>query len=198
MLALLLALALPAQAAPWKASHVALIWQHSGAQRSLGPSVLTMLKRILEDKPEVTEVTLIGFEAKFQQLDGGRFARKPAVLHPRTADIESLKEVLANTPFQGPSPVYDAVMQALGPNQSEKPGMILLFANGLDNASETSFDDMVKRVIEDQVPVVAVYLPVQPPAGGDGRLRKLAKSSGGKFIDLRVKDSWEQLFAALR
>jgi len=198
MLALLLALALPAQAAPWKASYVALIWQHSGAQRSLGPSVLTMLKRLLDDKPESTDVTLIGFEAKFQQLDAGRFSRKPAVLHPRTTDIESVKEVLANTPFQGPSPVYDAVMQALGSSKGEKPDMILLFANGLDNASETSFDEMVKRVTEDQVPVVAVYLPAQPPAGGDNRLRKLTKSSGGKFIDLRGKDSWEQLLAALR
>lgn len=198
MLALFLALVLPPQAASWKASHVALVWQHSGAQRSLGPSVRTMLRRLLDHKPESAEVTLIGFEAKFQQLDAGRFSRKPAVLHPRTADIESLKEVLAMTPFQGPSPVYDAVIQALGANQGEKPGMILLLANGLDNSSETSFDDMVKRVIEDQVPVVAVYLPVQPPAGGDGRLRKLAKSSGGKFIDLRGKDSWEQLLAALR
>ncbi len=198
MLALLLALALPAQDAPWKASHVALIWQHSGAQRSIGPSVLTMLKRILDDKPAAAEVTLIGFEPKFQQLDAGRFGRKPAVLHPRTTDIESLKEVLANTPFQGPSPVYDAVMQALGSSQDQKPDVILLFANGLDNASETSYDDMVKRATEDRVPVVAVYLPAQPPAGGDNRLRKLAKSSGGKFIDLRVKDAWEQLLAALR
>ena len=64
MLALLLALALPAQSAPWKAGHVALIWQHSGAQRSVGPSVLTMLTRLLDDKPEAAELTLIGFEAK--------------------------------------------------------------------------------------------------------------------------------------
>ena len=198
LLAVLMAHALPAQTTPWKVSHVAIVLQHSGAQRSVGAAVMTMLKLLLNDKPEKVQVSLIGFDPKFQQIDNARFSRKPAVLESRTTDSDALKDVLANTPFQGPSPVYDAILQALGANRDEKPEMILLLSNGLDNASETDFDEMVKRVTEEQVPVVVVYLPATPPAGGDNRMKKLAKSSGGKFIDLRAKDCWDQLLAALR
>ena len=197
MMALLLALALSAQAAAWKTNQVALVLQHSGAQRNLGQAITTLLNRLLEDKPEAVEITLLGFDPKFKQIDGGRFERKPAVLVPRTADREAIKEALGNTPFNGPSPVWDAVVLALGA-EKDRPGLVLLVANGLDNSSETSYDDVLKKVGDAQVPVVVYYVPANPPGNGENHLKKLAKSSSGKFIDLRVKDSWDQLLAALR
>lgn len=196
MLALLLVLALVPQATSWKTNQVALVLQHSGAQRSLGQAITSLLNRLLQEKPDAVEITLVGFETKFKQLDGGRFERKATVLAPRNADNDAIKEVLGNISYNGPSPVWDAVVLALG-EEKERPGLILLFSNGLDNASETTHDEMIKQVSDAQVPVVVFYVPTNPPGNGDGHLKKLAKSSGGKFIDLRMKDSWDQLMAAL-
>lgn len=179
----------------WKFSRVALVVQNSGALRPYGPAMVSLLHRLLASKPEAAELTVVGFERKFQQLDAGRFLRKPIVLQPYTDDAELLKETFGALDFNGPSPVYDAVLQALG---SEKPGLVLLFSNGLDNASEADFDELLKQAGEARIPVVTVYFPMQPPAGGDSRMRKLAKATGGKFIDIRIKESWDQLLAALQ
>ncbi len=179
----------------WKPSHVAVVIQHSGSHRPNGQAIRGLLNRLLDTKPETAEVTIVGFEHKFEQLEPGRFHRKPEVLLPPTSNLESLKEALANLYFNGPSPVYDAVERAL---ESGKPGLIVLVSNGVDNASAADFDQLLERVGKAEVPVVSLYFPLQPPSGGDSRLRKLAKTSGGKYIDIRNKDAWDQLLAALR
>ena len=79
-----------------------------------------------------------------------------------------------------------------------KPGLILLVSNGLDNASEAGFDELLKQAGQSGVPVITLYFAVQPPAGGESHMRKLAKASDGKFIDIRAKDSWDQLLASLQ
>ena len=178
----------------WKFSHVALVVQNSGALRPYGPAIVSFLDRLLAAKPEAAELTVVGFERKFQQLDGGRFRRKAIIFQPRTEDAELLKEVFGVLEFTGPSPVYDAVLQALG---AGKPGLILLLSNGLDNASETDFDELLKQAGQAGIPVVTVYFPMQAPAGGESRMRRLAKATGGKYIDIRTKDSFDQLLAAL-
>ena len=178
----------------WKPARVAVVMQNSGALREYGPALLSMIKRLLASKPEAAEAAIVAFETKFQQLDGGRFRRKPSVLQAYTADADDFSEALSSLLFNGPSPVYDALLQALS---MEKTELILLVSNGVDNASEAEFDEVLKQA-GPAVPVIVLYFPSQPPAGGDTRMRKLAKSSGGKFIDIRAKDAWDQLNAAMR
>lgn len=183
------------QASSLKPSDVVLVVQHSGAHRAHGQAIRSLLSRLVDSKPETAEWTVVGFAEKFEQLDAERYRRKPAVLRPPTADPELLKETLSEMTFQGPSPVYDSVLQVV---HSARPALVLLVSNGLDNASEADFDELLKQVGQSKIPVVSLYFPAQPPNGGDGRLRKLAKTSGGKFIDIRAKDSWDQLRAALK
>ncbi len=190
LLCLLLGMGDPA----WKPARVAVVLQNSGALRENGPALVSMLKRLIAGKPDSVQAALVAFETRFQQLDGGRFRRKPAVLQTYTADADDLGEALSGVTFNGPSPVYDALLQALA---LEKTDLILLVSNGLDNASEAEFDEVLKQA-GTTVPVVGLYYPAQPPAGGDTRLRKLAKSTGGKFIDVRAKDAWDQIHAALQ
>ena len=178
----------------WKPARVAVVMQSSGALREYGPALVSMMKRLLASKPESAQAAVIAFETRFQQLDGGRFRRKPAVLQNYTADGDDLSEALSAVTFNGPSPVYDALLQAMS---MEKTDLILLASNGIDNASEAEFDEVLKQA-GPAIPVIGLYFPAQPPAGGDTRMRKLAKSSGGKFIDIRAKDAWDQLNAALR
>ena len=178
----------------WKPARVAVVMQSSGALREYGPALVSMMKRLLASKPESAQAAVIAFETRFQQLDGGRFRRKPSVLQNYTADADDLSEALSAVTFNGPSPVYDALLQAMS---MEKTDLILLASNGIDNASEAEFDEVLKQV-SPAVPVIGLYFPAQPPGGGDTRMRKLAKSSGGKFIDIRAKDAWDQLNAALR
>jgi hypothetical protein len=90
-------------------------------------------------------------------------------------------------------------MIALGDGKPETtPDRILLFTNGMDNASQTTFDNLEAAVHKAGVPVISIYFPAEPTGGGDTRLKKLAKASGGRFIDTREKNSWELLVAALQ
>lgn len=194
MTTLLLLLALQDPGA-WKAKSLSIVVQHSGAQRSMGPAILSLLQRILALRPEETEVGMVGFDRDFQQLEGQRFSRKPAELQARTTDRDALHEAVSGLVFHGPSPVYDAVMLTL---ETQKPERILLVSNGIDNASQTSFDELLAAAGKAGVPVSILYLAAEPPSGGDTRLKKLAKATNGKFVDIRLKDSWDQLMSALR
>jgi hypothetical protein len=68
----------------------------------------------------------------------------------------------------------------------------------VDNASATTFDNLEAAAHKAAVPIVSIYFPAEPAGGGDTRLKKLAKASGGKFIDTRQPNSWELLVAALQ
>ncbi len=196
MLALVLAFFLQSSVPGRSSRHWTLVVQNSGAHRPNALAIISLLERLVATKPAEAQWTVVGFAEKFEQLDAERFRRRPTVLLPRTSDQDLLKETLGDLVFQGPSPVYDAVVEAM--SSGAKPDVVLLISNGVDNASETEFDDLLKKVGQARTPVVSLYFPVQPPAGGDSRLRKLAKASGGKFIDIRAKDSWDQLLAALK
>jgi len=195
MTTLLLCFALLQDPGAWKTKSLTIVVQHSGAHRAVGAVIVSLLQRVIAVRPSSVEVTLIGFDRDFQQLEGQHYLRKTEVLQPRTADGDALSEVAAGLVFNGPSPVYDAVISAL---QSEKPEKILLFSNGIDNASQASFDDLMAAAGKANVPVTSLYFASEPPSGGDTRLKKLSKATGGRFIDVRLKDSWEQLLGALR
>jgi len=196
---LLLFLTLFQDSAPWKAKSVTIVVQHSGAHRTENAMITGLLQRVLATRPENAQVSIIGFDRDFEQLEGNRFRRRAIVLTPLTTDASDLREAIGNMVFHGPSPVWDAVMLAVGSGKSdERPERILLFSNGIDNASEASLEDAENAAHKAEVPVSCVYLPSNPPAGGDGRLKRLAKATGGKFIDLREKNSWDVLMSALK
>jgi hypothetical protein len=191
---LLVALALLQGGDSWKTKNVTIVVQHSGAHRAMNATITSMLNRILATRPETAEAAIIGFDRDFEQLDGNRFKRTAAVLQERTADADALTEAVAGMVFHGPSPIYDALILAL----DAKPERILLVSNGIDNASKASFDDVLASAEKAKVPVTTLYLAADPTAGGDSRLKKLAKNTGGRFIDIRLRDSWDQLMGSLR
>ncbi len=202
LLLLLLALLPPSPAAEqagWKYKYVAVVVQNSGAHRGQsGLAVVELLNRLAAGKPAAVSLGLFAFGQEFRQLQEGRFARKAVRLLEDTASAQALREAAADLVFHGPSPVYDAVGDALDAAASNAGAAVLLLSNAIDNASDLSFDELTRRAEKAGIPIVAFYFPSNPPLSGDSRMRKLAKVSGGRFIDVRVRDSWEQLLAALR
>lgn len=202
MTLLLLFLALfqaSSQAGDWKVKSVAMVVQHSGAHRTQNTMIVGLLERVLATRPATAEVSIVGFDRDFEQLEGARFRRNPVVLQTLSSDGADLHDAVAGMVFHGPSPVWDAVIMALGKSKSEEhPERILLFSNGIDNASQATIDDAEEAARKMEVPISCVYLPATPTGGGDGKLKKLAKATGGKFIDLREKNSWDILMSALK
>jgi hypothetical protein len=183
----------------WKVARVAIVIQHSGAHRTLATAFVSLVDRILALRPEKSEAGIVGFDRDFEQLEGARYRRRPVVLESFSTDGETLREAVHGMVFHGPSPVWDAIMLAIGDGTSDtKPDRILVFTNGMDNASQTSFDALEAAARKAAVPITSIYFPETPTGGGDTRLKKLAKASGGRFIDTREKNSWESLVAALR
>jgi hypothetical protein len=198
LIALAAALFMPQDNGGWKAKRLAIVLQHSGAQRATGAGWISMITRILAMRPEKSEVALIGFDRDFEQLDNARFKRHAVVLQTFSNDADELSGAVRDIVFHGPSPVWDALMIALGDGKPEStPERILLFSNGMDNASATTFDALEAAASKAKVPVICVYIPNDPPQGGDARLKKIAKASGGKFIDTRQPGAWEQLTGSL-
>ncbi len=188
----------PDEAAGWKYKYLAVVVQNSGAHRPNALALIELLNRLAGIKPAGVPVGLFGFAEKFRQLDQGRFSRKVERLLPDTASAAALREAVGDLVFHGPSPVYDALGDALDAAAKIPGAAVLLVSNAIDNASDLSFDDLTRRAEKAGVPILSFYFPTNPPQNGDSRMRKLAKVSGGRFIDVRGKDSWEQLVAALR
>ncbi len=193
----LCALVLPANG-EWKYKYVAVVVQNSGAHRQNGQVVIEVLNRLAANKPPGVSIGMFGFSEQFRQLQDGRFARRSVRLLPDTADAAEIRDAARDLVFNGPSPVFDALADALDATAERQPAAVLLVSNAIDNASDVGFDDLVRRAEKAGVPILAFYFPTNPPMGGDGRMRRLAKASNGRFIDLRLKDSWEQLLAALQ
>jgi len=190
---------LPQDTPGWKAKRVAIVVQHSGAHMPLGAAFVSMIQRILALRPAKSEAGIVGFDRDFEQLEGNHFRRRAVVLEPFSTDSDELSQTVRDMVFHGPSPIWDAVMIALGDGKPETtPDRILLLTNGVDNASKTTFDDLEAAARKTAVPVISIYFPAEPPGGGDTRLKKLVKASGGKFIDTRQPNSWELVVAALQ
>jgi hypothetical protein len=199
LLSLALLAGMPQDSGGWKAKRVAIVVQHSGAHMPLSAAFVSMLQRIVAMRPEKSEVGIVGFDHDFEQLEGNHFRRRAVVLQSFSTDSDELNGAVRDMVFHGPSPTWDAIMIALGDGKPENtPDRILLFSNGMDNASQTTFDNLEAAAHKASVPVISIYFPADPVAGGDTRLKKLAKASGGKFIDTRQPNSWEALLASLQ
>ena len=189
--------------AAWKYGHVVLTVQNSGAHRRVSLAIIEMLRRLFVLKPAGTAMSLFGFDDRFKQLDGMRWERDVVAIVSAASNPKRLEDALGELVFHGPSPVYDAVRLAIeaarkADPEDKRPGAVLLVSNGIDNASRTKFEDLEREAGQAAVPVIVIYFPDTPPQGGDTRMKKLAKASNGRFVDVRDKDSWEQLMAALR
>ena len=182
----------------WKYKHLAVVVHNSGAHRPTALTFIQMLNQLVAVKPPAVSVSLFTFEEKFQQLEGGRFARKVRRLLVDTTSAVALNEAVEELVFHGPSPLYDAVDTALHAATQRPEAAVLLLSNGIDNASAASFKDLARHAKRAGVPILAFYFPTELPQKGPSRMRRLAKVSGGQFIDLRAKDSWHRLLAALR
>ncbi len=152
----------PQDSSGWKAKRVAIVIQHSGAHRALSTAFVSLVQRILALRPEKSEAGIVGFDRDFEQLDGGRFHRRAVVLEPFSTDAEELNQAVRDMVFHGPSPIWDAVMIALGDGKPDNtPDRILLFTNGVDNASATTFDNLEAATRKAAVPVVSIYFPAE-------------------------------------
>jgi len=182
----------------WKYRRLTIVVQTSGAHRPHALALIELLNRLANIKPADVSVEMFGFEEGFRHAAEGRFKRKPALLLSETRDREALREAAGDLVFSGPSPVYDALTEALSAAAQGREAAVLLVSNGIDNASGSPFDEVARRVEKASIPIIAFYFPTNPPQGGDSRLRKLARVSGGCFIDVRARDSWDRLLSALR
>ena len=182
----------------WKYKYLAVVIHNSGAHRRAALYCVDILNQLGRVKPPLVPVSMFGFEEEFQQLEGGRFARKVRLLLPDTTSADAVREAADDLVFHGPSPVYDAVDTALNAASEHPEAAVLLLSNGIDNASAASFKDLARRAKKTGVPILAIYLSTNPPQKGPSRMRRLAKVSGGRFIDATAQDNWQQLLAALR
>ena len=182
----------------WKYKYLVVVVHNSGAHRPMALYCVDILNQLARAKPPPVSVSMFGFEEEFQQLEGGRFARKVRLLLPDTTSAAAMREAADELVFHGPSPVYDAVDAALNAASEHPEAAVLLLSNAIDNASTASFKDLARRAKKTGVPILAIYLPTNPSQKGPSRMRRLAKVSGGRFIDASAADGWQQLLAALR
>jgi Ca-activated chloride channel homolog len=92
------------------------------------------------------------------------FSRDIRVRVPLTRDRPALQSALANLKGEGPTAIRDAVWVALQlrPDDDSRP-LVLLFTDGIDNASWLSRSDIVAGVQRAGVVVHAVELLDRPP-----------------------------------
>jgi len=105
---------------------------------------------------------------------------------PFTSDPAVLKNALsAAVNARGKTALYDAVSNGLDylDKGSRERKVLVLISDGGDNASRTSFQDVLQRTQTSNVVIYAVALP--DPADPDANpkiLRELARTSGGQMI----------------
>jgi Ca-activated chloride channel family protein len=143
------------------------------------------------------------------------FSRDIRVRVPLTSDRSALAEGLANLSGEGPTAIRDAVWVALQlrPNDNSRP-LVLLFSDGVDNASWLSRSAIVAGVQRAGVVVHAVelvdgsppmpMLPVMPmargtiaalPAAPQSFLEELVGAAGGRIWSATASRGLRELFA---
>ena len=109
-----------------------------------------------------------------------------------TSDPMQLRDALTNNlTVLGKTAFYDALSQAIdgvGTGTHERRVVIVL-SDGGDNASQMSYDDLVKKVQASNVVIYTIAL-IDPIALGHnaGALRRLAKVTGGLAFEPKTRD----------
>ena len=148
----------------WKYKYLVVVVHNSGAHRPMALYCIDILNQLARVKPPPVSVSMFGFEEEFQQLEGGRFARKVRLLLPDTTSAAAMREAADELVFHGPSPVYDAVDAALNAASEHPEAAVLLLSNAIDNASAASFKDLARRAKKTGVPILAIVPSHQPAA----------------------------------
>jgi Ca-activated chloride channel family protein len=99
-----------------------------------------------------------------------------------TSDAREVAEAVRRAPARGLTAMHDAVDQAIawasGSGRLKKA--LVLVSDGGDNASEQSFDEVVRRARQANVSIFAVALRDELDREGDvDALRRLARETGG-------------------
>jgi Ca-activated chloride channel family protein len=118
-----------------------------------------------------------------------------------TSDPLQLREALTNSlTVLGKTAFYDGVSEAIdgvGKGSHERRVVIVL-SDGGDNASRTTFDELLKKVQASNVVIYTIAL-IDPIALGHnaGALRRLAKVTGGLAFEPKTRDVIGKAFRAI-
>jgi VWFA-related protein len=112
------------------------------------------------------------------------FDFEPRISQDFSSDQQVLESTLASAKPFGQTAIYDAVMLALDTMARARfqKKVLLLVTDGIDNASKTSFDDLMARLKREQVAVYVVGL--LSDSGGlkaEDSLIRIAEVSGGRW-----------------
>jgi VWFA-related protein len=116
----------------------------------------------------------------------------PAAI-PFTNDVNQLREALQRSSARGKTALFDAVrfgLNHLGKGQRQKKVLILV-SDGGDNASTSTFDDVLRAAQATDAVIYAVSLSDQYDSNANPDvLRKLTRATGGKaYFPDNPKDS---------
>ena len=124
-----------------------------------------------------------------------RFAERPSVVAEFGRDLEAVRNafIFPAAPNQRTA-IFDAALIAVQafdalPRVRTERRIVILISDGLDNASSTRVDSVVRSAVDKRVSIYVIHLPlftprdgrlaVRPPAKG---FRELAEKTGGKFF----------------
>jgi len=154
---------------------VGLLIDISGSMHSNRELVLTAATAFVERSNRSDEVFGLTFDEDVR-------AALPRDM-PFTSDAQILRGALAGTvSARGRTALYDAIadgIEYLSAGQYERKVLVVV-SDGGDNASETTFEEILSKVRASNVVIHAVGLvdPVEPDSNPK-RLRQLAEASGG-------------------
>jgi len=154
---------------------VGLLIDNSGSMHSNRELVLTAATAFVERSNRSDEVFGLTFNEDVR-------AALPRDM-PFTSDSQILRNALAGTvSARGRTALYDAIadgIEYLSAGQYERKVLVVV-SDGGDNASETTFEEILSKVRASNVVIHAVGLvdPVEPDSNPK-RLRQLAEASGG-------------------
>lgn len=122
-----------------------------------------------------------------------------------TSDREALRRALLTSSARGQTALFDALRTALTNLEQGhcQKKVLLIVSDGGDNASRTSFDEVLAKALrmDAMIYAVSVHDPYDPEAKPD-ILRKLASATGGEAFFLRrvadVTDTFQRIARAIR
>ncbi|MGA8149898.1 MAG: VWA domain-containing protein [Terriglobales bacterium] len=96
---------------------------------------------------------------------------------------------IASLPRGGPTPLFDAVESAVNLlSQRRQPDVwpvIILFSDGADTISKTSFREALEKVLAGEVQIYAVDVNSSGwPSSGTATLQRIADDSGGRVLPI--------------
>lgn len=153
---------------------VGLVVDHSGSTRSKLADVVSAARKFVQSSSTEDEMFVVNFN------DSPSFGLPAAT--PFSHDAEELARAVANTPAEGMTALYDAILLALGRLQSgtRDKKVLVIFSDGADNASTHKLAEILQLAERSNVMLYTIGLfDLADPDRNPGVLRRLAHASGG-------------------